>query len=102
MTIAFVKTPLPIIGAPMAGGTTTPELTEAVARAGGFPFVAGGYLTAEALAPLITRMRETTSNFGVNLFAPNPVPIDRAAFDSFVAALTPAAAERGQIGRAHV
>ncbi|MDN6373723.1 MAG: nitronate monooxygenase, partial [Brevibacterium aurantiacum] len=41
----------------MAGGTTTPDLTAAVARAGGFPFVAGGYLTAEALAPLIDRMR---------------------------------------------
>lgn len=95
MTIAFETTDLPIIGAPMAGGTTTPELTEAVARAGGFPFVAGGYLSAEALAPLITRMRETSENFGVNLFAPNPAPIDRAAFDHFVTALEPVAAERG-------
>ncbi|AZL07107.1 NAD(P)H-dependent flavin oxidoreductase [Brevibacterium aurantiacum] len=94
-TIAFEKTALPIIGAPMAGGTTTPDLTAAVARAGGFPFVAGGYLTAEALAPLIDRMRETTENFGVNLFAPNPVPIDRAAFDAFASALEPVAAERG-------
>lgn len=42
MTIAFETTPLPIIGAPMAGGTTTPELVAAVADAGGFPFVAGG------------------------------------------------------------
>jgi nitronate monooxygenase len=95
MTIAFETTSLPIIGAPMAGGTTTPELTEAVARAGGFPFVAGGYLTAEALAPLVERMRETTPNFGVNLFAPNPVPIDRPAFDAFVTALKPAATKRG-------
>lgn len=95
MTIAFETTSLPIIGAPMAGGTTTPELTEAVAHAGGFPFVAGGYLTAEALAPLVDRMRETTQTFGVNLFAPNPVPIDREAFDAFVSALEPAAAERG-------
>ncbi|RAE30276.1 nitronate monooxygenase, partial [Burkholderia multivorans] len=73
MTIAFETTPLPIIGAPMAGGTTTPELSAAVAAAGGFPFVAGGYLTAEALAPLVERMRETSETFGVNLFAPNPV-----------------------------
>ncbi|WP_309132938.1 nitronate monooxygenase [Brevibacterium sp.] len=94
-TIAFVTTDLPIIGAPMAGGTTTPELTAAVARAGGFPFVAGGYLTAEALAAQVDRMRETTDNFGVNLFAPNPVPLDRAAFDAFVATLEPFAAERG-------
>ncbi|MCI4011250.1 nitronate monooxygenase [Brevibacterium sp. ZH18] len=94
-TIAFETTDLPIIGAPMAGGTTTPELCAAVARAGGFPFVAGGYLTAEALAPLIDRMRETTDNFGVNLFAPNPVPVDREAFAGFVAALEPVATERG-------
>ncbi|MDN5586591.1 MAG: nitronate monooxygenase [Brevibacterium sp.] len=94
-TIAFETTDLPIIGAPMAGGTTTPELTAAVARAGGFPFVAGGYLTAEALAPLVTRMRETTETFGVNLFAPNPVPIDRGAFDAFASALEPVAADHG-------
>src|SRR5699024_1104065 len=74
---------------------TTAALTEAVARAGGFPFVAGGYLSAAAMAAQVDRMRETTDIFGVNLFAPNPVPIDRVAFDSFVAALTPAAAERG-------
>src|SRR5699024_8341054 len=79
----------------MSGDTTTAALTEAVARAGGFPFVAGGYLSAEAMAAQVDRMRETTDIFGVNLFAPNPVPIDRVAFDSFVAALTPAAAERG-------
>ncbi len=93
--IAFEQTELPIIGAPMAGGTTTPELIAAVARAGGFPFVAGGYLTAAALADQIDRAREATDNFGVNLFAPNPVPLDRGAFDAFVAALEPVAADRG-------
>lgn len=94
-TIAFETTDLPIIGAPMAGGTTTPELTAAIARAGGFPFVAGGYLSAEALAAPVERMRETTENFGVNLFVPNPVPVDRGAFDAFVSALGPVAADRG-------
>lgn len=93
--IAFEQTALPIIGAPMAGGTTTPELTAAVARAGGFPFIAGGYLTAEKLAPLVDRMRETTENFGVNLFVPNPSPVDPEAFGRFVAALEPTAAELG-------
>lgn len=94
-TIAFETTDLPIIGAPMAGGTTTPELTAAIARAGGFPIVAGGYLSAEALAAPVERMRETTENFGVNLFAPNPVPVDHGAFDAFVSALEPVAADRG-------
>lgn len=95
MTIAFMTTELPIIGAPMAGGTTTPELSAAVANAGGFPFLPAGYLTTKALAEAVERMRETTSNFGVNLFAPNSVPFDRAAFDTFVDAFTPVAAERG-------
>ncbi|WP_453985356.1 NAD(P)H-dependent flavin oxidoreductase [Brevibacterium casei] len=95
MTIAFETTPLPIIGAPMAGGTTTPELVAAVADAGGFPFVAGGYLSVDALAPLVERARASSETFGVNLFAPNPVPLDRAAFDRYVAALTPLAASFG-------
>lgn len=95
MTIAFMRTALPIIGAPMAGGTTTPELTDAVARAGGFPFVAGGYLDASGLKAQVSRMRETTDTFGVNLFAPNRIPLDRAAFDRYLAALTPLAAEHG-------
>ena len=40
----------PIVGAPMAGGPSTPMLTAAVSGAGGLGFLAGGYLTAEALA----------------------------------------------------
>lgn len=95
MTIAFATTALPIIGAPMAGGTTTPELVAAVARAGGFPFVASGYLTAEAMAPLVERAREETETFGVNLFAPNAVELDRESFDGFVTALEPRAADLG-------
>ena len=42
-----------VVGAPMAGGPTTPELVAAVGDAGGFGFLAGGYLTAPGLASAI-------------------------------------------------
>ncbi|HWD44202.1 MAG TPA: nitronate monooxygenase, partial [Actinomycetota bacterium] len=41
---------VPIVLAPLAGGPSTPELTAAVSDAGGFGFLAGGYLTVSALA----------------------------------------------------
>ncbi len=62
----------PIVLAPMAGGPTTPELVAAVVEAGGFGFVAGGYLEADALAAEIAAVRERTERpFGVNLFVPD-------------------------------
>ena len=39
----------PIIGAPMAGGPSTPELAAAVTNAGGLGFLAAGYRTPEDL-----------------------------------------------------
>ncbi len=59
----------------MAGGPSTPELVAAVSAAGGFGYVAAGYLTPEALADLIRRTRELTDRpFGVNLFVPEVLP----------------------------
>ncbi|MFK0248726.1 nitronate monooxygenase [Amycolatopsis azurea] len=61
----------PVIAAPMAGGPTTPELVAAVTAAGGFGFLAGGYLSADALQDRIAKTAELTSEpFGVNLFVP--------------------------------
>jgi NAD(P)H-dependent flavin oxidoreductase YrpB (nitropropane dioxygenase family) len=60
----------------MAGGPTTPELVVAAAAAGGLGFLAGGYKSAEALAGQIAEVRRATATFGVNLFAPNPAPVD--------------------------
>ena len=37
----------PIIGAPLSGGPSTPELAAAVSEAGGFGFIAAGYKTAD-------------------------------------------------------
>ncbi|MFI9454433.1 NAD(P)H-dependent flavin oxidoreductase [Amycolatopsis sp. NPDC052450] len=61
----------PVIAAPMAGGPTTPELVAAVTAAGGFGFLAGGYLSADVLADRIAKTAELTGEpFGVNLFVP--------------------------------
>jgi nitronate monooxygenase len=66
---------VPVIAAPMAGGPSTPELVAAVNEAGGFGFLAAGYVTVEQLAEKITRTGElTTKPFGVNLFVPGTRP----------------------------
>ncbi|MFE0332305.1 nitronate monooxygenase [Streptomyces sp. NPDC058960] len=71
---------LPFIAAPMAGGPSTPALVTSAAHAGGLGFLAGGYKTAQALAGQIHTTREEGVVFGVNLFAPNPVPVSRETY----------------------
>jgi NAD(P)H-dependent flavin oxidoreductase YrpB (nitropropane dioxygenase family) len=85
--LADLALSLPVLAAPMAGGPTTPALVIAAARAGGFGFLAGGYLRAEALAEHIDSVAAETPMFGVNLFARNPVPVERAAYDRYHALL---------------
>lgn len=64
---------VPIVLAPMAGGPSTPELTAAVADAGGFGQLAAGYLSAAATTERIAATRaRTDAPFGVNLFVPGP------------------------------
>ncbi|MDX3076157.1 nitronate monooxygenase [Streptomyces sp. NPDC088354] len=86
---------IPVLAAPMAGGPTTPALVVAAARAGSLGFLPGGYRTAEALAGQIAEVRSTGVGFGVNLFAPNPVPVDREAFDRYARAVAPDARAHG-------
>ena len=78
---------IPLLAAPMSGGPTTPALVAAAARAGGLGFLAGGYKTAESLGEQIDEVRQQTPTFGVNLFAPYPVPVDRSAYDRYRDAL---------------
>jgi nitronate monooxygenase len=78
---------LPVLAAPMAGGASTPALVVAAARAGGLGFLAAGYKTPDQLAGQIAAVRGQTGTFGVNLFVPNPVPVDRAQFARYAAAL---------------
>jgi nitronate monooxygenase len=61
-----------VVAAPMAGGISTPELVAAVGEAGGFGFLAGGYLTTEQLAAQVAGVWDlSTRPFGVNLFVPD-------------------------------
>jgi nitronate monooxygenase len=77
----------PVLAAPMAGGPATPALVAAAARSGSLGFLAAGYKTPDLLAAQIADVRGQTGTFGVNLFVPNPVPVERAGFDRYAAAL---------------
>ncbi|WP_436790044.1 NAD(P)H-dependent flavin oxidoreductase [Yinghuangia sp. YIM S10712] len=85
----------PVLAAPMAGSPTTPELVVAAAGAGGLGFLAAGYKTAEAVEAQIARVRAAGVGFGVNLFAPNALPVDPGAFSAFARAIAPAARAYG-------
>lgn len=82
------STDAPIVGAPMAGGPSTPELTAAVSAAGGFGMLAGAYLTPDALSAQIAAVRALTdAPFGVNLFVPEEIPFDGESFARYRARL---------------
>lgn len=79
---------LPIVQAPMAGGPSTPELAAAVNAAGGFGYVAAGYLTPDALSAALARTRELTSDpVGVNIFVPGPRDADETAIAAYAGTL---------------
>src|ERR1051326_7486181 len=64
---------IPVVGAPLAGGPSTPELAAAVSDAGGLGFLAAGYLSVTELARRRVRVEELTGRpFGVTLFCPGP------------------------------
>jgi nitronate monooxygenase len=86
---------IPVIAAPMAGGASTPALVIAAARAGGLGFLAAGYKTPEALAGQIAEVRASGVPFAVNVFAPNPVPADPAAYRRYARAIRPEAERYG-------
>ncbi len=80
----------------MAGGPTKPELVAAVNAAGGFGYLAAGYLSADALRAALARTRELTqAPIGVNLFVPSPPDADDAALAAYAARL---AAESQRLG----
>ena len=86
---------LPIVAAPMAGGPSTVRLARAVASAGAFPFLAGGYQSADALAAQIAELRPDVASFGVNLFVPSSARVDDVAFAAYAAELAPEASAHG-------
>jgi nitronate monooxygenase len=78
---------IPVFAAPMAGGPGTPALVVAAARAGSLGSVAAGYKTAERLLADIATVRAETQIFGVNVFAPNPLPVDPLEFRQYAATI---------------
>ncbi|GAA4673657.1 nitronate monooxygenase [Gordonia humi] len=87
---------LPIVGAPMAGGVSTPSLTAAVSNAGGFGFYGGAYLAPDALRSAVREIAGLTdAPFGVNLFVPERVDVDADEFAAYRDRLAPLAARLG-------
>ena len=85
---------VPVVGAPMAGGPTTPTLAAAVSEAGGIGFLAAGYKTAEAVRAEIAAVRSTTKRpFGVNLFYPTRDEASEVAIAAYAQSL------RGEVER---
>src|SRR4051812_14034811 len=79
----------------MAGGPSTVELAAAVSSAGAFGYLAGGYLSPEALSGDLDRFRAAGGGpVGVNLFVPSG-PADEAAIRDYAARLEPDAARLG-------
>jgi nitronate monooxygenase len=75
----------PIVLAPLAGGPSTPELTAAVAEAGGLGFLASGYLTANDLEQLLSATRRLTNQpIAVNVFVPEAAPADPSAYSTYL------------------
>jgi nitronate monooxygenase len=86
---------VPIVLAPLAGGPSTPELSAAVSNAGGFGFLAAGYLAASALAARLERtLALTGAPVGVNLFVPG-TPGAPQAVDGYAARLADDARQAG-------
>jgi nitronate monooxygenase len=94
---------VPVLGAPMAGGPSTPALAAAVSQTGGLGFVAAGYKTPDRVAAEVETVRSaTTAPFGVNLFVVRPYEHDAATTDAYRRSLEPEAARLGaELGEPH-
>jgi nitronate monooxygenase len=77
----------PVLAAPMSGGPTTPAMVIAAHQADSFGFLAGGYKPVAVLSSQIREVRAATPTFGVNLFAPNPLPVNPDLYHSYAAAI---------------
>lgn len=94
-TLAQFGMSIPLIAAPMSGGPTTPAMVSAATRAGALGVLAAGYKTVAALEAEIKAVRAEGIPFGVNVFAPNPVPVDPQRYREYAAIIQ---AEADQFG----
>jgi nitronate monooxygenase len=75
---------IPIVGAPLAGGPSTPALAAAVSEAGGIGFLAAGYKSAAAVQTELDELRTLTRRaFGLNLFYPVREEVDESAIAAY-------------------
>jgi nitronate monooxygenase len=86
---------LPIIQAPMAGGSTTPALVAAVSNAGALGSYAAAYAKPEEIVTAVAAIRALTDRpFAVNIFAPLPVG-DAPEHGAMLKVMAPLYAELG-------
>lgn len=83
--LAQFEMSIPLVAAPMSGGPTTPAMVSAAAAAGGLGMLAAGYKTVEAVEAELEVVRATGIPFGINLFAPNPLPVDPDSYRAYAA-----------------
>jgi len=76
---------LPVLAAPMAGGPTSAAMVTAAGRAGSLGMVAAGYKNPQLLEEQIRLVRADSIPFGVNVFAPNPLPVDPELYRRYAA-----------------
>jgi nitronate monooxygenase len=76
---------IPLIAAPMSGGPTTPAMVSAATQAGGLGLLAAGYKTVDAIEAEIKNVRSEGIPFGVNVFTPNPLPVDPDSYRAYAA-----------------
>jgi nitronate monooxygenase len=86
---------IPLVAAPMSGGPTTPAMVTAATRAGGLGMLAAGYKTVEAVEAEIKRVRAEGILFGINVFAPNLLPVDPESYRAYAATIQREADEFG-------
>jgi NAD(P)H-dependent flavin oxidoreductase YrpB (nitropropane dioxygenase family) len=78
---------IPLVAAPMSGGPTTPAMVSAATRAGALGMLAAGYKTVEAVEAELDKVRAEGIPFGINLFAPNPLPVDPDSYRTYAGIL---------------
>lgn len=77
-----------VVGAPMAGGPSTPALAAAVSAAGGLGFLAAGYRPVAEVERELAEVRAVTARpVGVNVFAPSRLPVDPGAIEAYATTL---------------
>ena len=93
--LAGLGVALPVLAAPLGGGPGNGAMVRAAGEAGSLGFLAGGYKHPDAMAGEIAELRAAATPFGVNLFAPNPLAVEPAAYARYAALLAETAAGLG-------